>query len=111
MVKPNAAQLDSIFHALSDSTRRSILRDVSKSEKTVGEVARPYRMSLAAVSKHLNVLESAELIARERRGNFQVVRLNAKNLRPVEEWLAYYETFWNRQLDALQNYLEKGEEQ
>lgn len=75
----------------------------------MGEVARPYRMSLAAVSKHLNVLESAELIARERRGNFQIVRLNAKNLRPAEEWLAYYETFWNRQLDALQSYLE-GEE-
>jgi DNA-binding transcriptional ArsR family regulator len=110
MVKSSAARLDSIFHALSDSTRRSILRDVSKREKTVGEVAKPYRMSLAAVSKHLNVLESAELIARERRGNFQIIRINAKNLKPAEEWLAYYETFWNRQLDALQTYLE-GEEQ
>ncbi len=66
-------------------------------------------MSLAAVSKHLNVLEAAELIARERRGSFQIVRLNAKSLKPAEEWLAYYETFWNRQLDALQTYLE-GEE-
>lgn len=106
MVKTNATRLDSIFHALSDSTRRSILREVSKGEKTVGQVAKPYRMSLAAVSKHLNVLEEAELIARERRGNFQIVRLNAKNLKPAEEWLAYYEDFWNRQLDALQKYLE-----
>ena len=75
----------------------------------MGEIAKPYRMSLAAVSKHLKVLESADLIARERRGSFQIVRLNAAAMKPAEEWLAYYETFWNRQLDALQNLLE-GEE-
>lgn len=109
MVKSNAARLDSIFHALADETRRSILRDVAVGEKTVGEVAKPYRMSLAAVSKHLNVLESAELIARERRGSFQIVKINAKNLRPAEEWLAFYETFWSDRLDALQRHLEEEE--
>jgi DNA-binding transcriptional ArsR family regulator len=106
MVKSNAARLDSVFHALSDATRRAILRDVATRERTVGEVAKPYRMSLAAVSKHLNVLESAELIARERRGSFQIVKLKAHNLRPADEWLAWYEKFWNRQIDALQSYLE-----
>jgi DNA-binding transcriptional ArsR family regulator len=106
MVKTSAARLDSVFHALSDATRRSILRDVARKEKTVGEVAKPYRMSLAAVSKHLNVLESAELIARERRGSFQIVRLQPQALKPAEEWLAWYEKFWNRNLDALQQYLE-----
>jgi DNA-binding transcriptional ArsR family regulator len=110
MVKSNAVRLDSIFHALSDSTRRSILRDVSAKEKTVGEVAKPYAMSLAAVSKHLKVLEEAELIARERRGNFQIVRLNAKSLRPAEEWLAFYEKFWSEKIDSLQRYLEEGED-
>jgi DNA-binding transcriptional ArsR family regulator len=109
MVNSSAASLDSIFHALSDSTRRAILRDISNREKTVGEIAKPYQMSLAAVSKHLKVLETADLVARERRGNFQIVRLNARNLKPAEEWLAYYETFWNRQLDALQTYLEGDE--
>jgi DNA-binding transcriptional ArsR family regulator len=109
MVNSNTARLDSIFHALSDPTRRAILRDISRRDKTVGEIAMPYRMSLAAVSKHLKVLETAELVARERRGNFQIVRLNARNLKPAEEWLAYYETFWNRQLDALQTYLEGDE--
>jgi DNA-binding transcriptional ArsR family regulator len=109
MVKSNAARLDSVFHALSDSTRRSILRDITAREKTVGEIAKPYRISLAAVSKHLKVLESAELIARERRGSFQIVRLNPAPLRPAEEWLAYYQKFWERQLDALQHFLE-GEE-
>ena len=106
MVKSSAARLDRIFHALSDSTRRSILQDVASREKTVGEVAKPYRMSLAAVSKHRNVLESAALIARERRGNFQLVRLNPQSLRPADEWLAFYEKFWTRQLDALASYLE-----
>lgn len=85
------------------------MRDIAAKEKTVGEVAKPYRMSLAAVSKHLKVLEEAELIARERRGSFHIVRLNAETLKPAEDWLAYYEKFWNRQLDALQTYLE-GEE-
>ena len=63
-------------------------------------------MSLAAVSKHVKVLETADLVARERRGNFQIVRLNARTFKPAEEWLAYYETFWNQHLDALQTYLE-----
>ena len=109
MVNSLVARLDSVFHALSDPTRRSILHAVAKQEKTVGEIAKPYRMSLAAVSKHLKVLEAADLIARERRGSFQIVRLNATALKPANDWLAIYETFWNRQLDALQTLLE-GEE-
>ncbi len=106
MVDSSAVRLDAIFHALSDSTRRSILQEVAKRPRTVGEIARPYAMSLAAVSKHLKVLEAAELIARKRRGSFQIVRLNAASLRPAEEWLVYYEKFWNAQLDALQSHLE-----
>jgi DNA-binding transcriptional ArsR family regulator len=106
MVNSSTARLDSIFHALSDPTRRSILRAVSAREKTVGEIAKPYRVSLAAVSKHLKVLESANLIHREKRGSFQVVRLNAQTLKTAEEWLSYYEQFWNRSLDALQTYFE-----
>src|SRR5580698_2240292 len=106
MVKSNAARLDSVFHALSDSTRRSILRDITVREKTVGEIAKPYRISLAAVSKHLKVLESAELIARERRGSFQIVRLKAKTLKPAEEWIAFYSRYWNEQYDQLEKYLE-----
>lgn len=106
MVNSSTARLDSIFHALSDPTRRSILRAVSVREKTVGEIAKPYRVSLAAVSKHLKVLESANLIHREKRGSFQVVRLNAQTLKTAEEWLSYYEQFWNRSLDALQTYFE-----
>lgn len=109
-VCPSAAsRLDSVFHALSDSTRRSILRDVASREKTVGEIAEPYRVSLAAVSKHLKVLERAHLITREKRGSFQFVRINPVPMREAERWMAYYAKFWNQQLDALQDLLDREE--
>jgi DNA-binding transcriptional ArsR family regulator len=102
-------QLDRIFHALSDETRRAILRLLSRAEHTVGAIAEQFPISLAAVSKHLQVLDSAALISRRRDGRSQIVRLNAQSLRPAEAWLAYYETFWTQQIDALQNYLENNQ--
>jgi DNA-binding transcriptional ArsR family regulator len=109
MVEHHPATLDFVFHALSDSTRRAILRDVTVGEKSVGELAKPYSMSLAAVSKHLQVLERAELIERKRRGQFQMVRLKPNTLRAAQEWLAFYENFWTARLDALQTHLEQAE--
>jgi DNA-binding transcriptional ArsR family regulator len=106
MVK-SSLQLDLIFHALADSTRRAILHDLSRKEKTVGELAKPYKMSLAAVSKHLNVLEEARLIERKKQGSFQMVSLQAEALKSAEEWILYYQQFWGSRLDALQGFLEK----
>lgn len=100
------AALDDVFHALADATRRAILRDVTRKEKTVGELAQPYKMSLAAVSKHLDVLERASLIERERRGACRMVRLNPKPLHAAQHWLAFYENFWSVNLDRLQSQLE-----
>lgn len=108
MVKSTAKSLDGVFYALSDATRRSILHDVSKGAKTVGEVAMPYKMSLAAVSKHIAVLEQAALIERKKRGSFRVVSLNPAGLKIAEEWLAYYQRFWQLRLDSLQHFLEEG---
>ena len=76
----------------------------------MGDVARPYALTLAAVSKHLNVLEDADLIARQRRGSFQIVRLKAAALRDAEDWLAYYSKFWNANLQRLNQLLEEEEE-
>jgi DNA-binding transcriptional ArsR family regulator len=100
------AALDAVFHALADATRRAILRDITRRQMTVGEIAQPYQMSLAAVSKHLDVLERASLIRRERKGSCRMVRINATRLRAAQDWLAYYERFWSGNLDALQSYLE-----
>ncbi len=107
MVKSEVLQLDLIFHALSDSTRRSILQAIAKKEKTVSQIAKPYRMSLAAVSKHLKVLETAKLIARRKEGSFQIVSLNANSLQTAEQWISYYQQFWSSRLDALQELLEE----
>lgn len=71
-------------------------------------VAKPCKVSLAAVSKYLSVLEAAKLITREKRGSFQIVRLNARPMKDAERWLVYYERFWNRRLDAPQD-LSKSE--
>ena len=101
-------ELDSVFHALSDSTRRSILIDVTGGEKTVGAIAEPYRMSLAAVSKHLDVLEQAHLIERRRKGNCRMVRLRAERLCAAQDWLRFYENFWKGRLDALKDQLESA---
>lgn len=106
MVKSESAGLDAVFHALSDPTRRAILRDISVEQKTVGAIARPYQMSLAAVSKHLKVLEAAKLVSRERQGSFQVIRLNAAAMRTAIAWMRFYERFWNDKLDSLQALLE-----
>lgn len=101
------AQLDRVFHALSDSTRRAILFDLSRREKTVGEIARPYDMSLAAVSKHLTVLEKARLIQRRKEGSFQIVSLKADALQPAERWISRYRKFWESRLEALKDLLER----
>jgi DNA-binding transcriptional ArsR family regulator len=107
MVKSEAYKLDRIFHALSDSTRRAILHDVSKKEKTVSQIAKPHKMSLAAISKHLKVLEEAELIARKKEGSFQLVIMNAESLKTAEEWISKYQEFWGSRLEALKNFLEE----
>jgi DNA-binding transcriptional ArsR family regulator len=109
MVKSEARLLDAIFHALADATRRSILMDIARREKSVGEIAKPYRMSLAAVSKHLKVLGAARLIERRKRGSYQIVSLNPAALKTAEQWLAYHQRFWDDRLDALKNLLEKDE--
>lgn len=70
------------------------------------DVARPYRMSLAAVSKHLQVLERADLIRRQRCGSRHIVRLQAQSLKLAEEWIAFYSRFWNERLDNLEKFLE-----
>lgn len=107
MVDSSVYDLDLIFQALADPTRRSILRHVARRGLTVTEIARPYRMSLAAVSKHLKVLERARLIQREKRGSFSHVRLNPEALMNAERWMTYYQQFWETRLDSLKMILEK----
>lgn len=105
MVDIQESQLDAVFHALGDPTRRMMLRRLVQGERTVGQLAEPFSMSLAAASKHIKALESAGLISREVLGRTHVCRLNAGPLRVADEWLRYYESFWTARLDRLEELL------
>lgn len=105
MVEHQAEPLDSIFHALSDPTRREMLHSLARKERTVSELAAPFRMSLAAASKHVKVLENAGLIRRTVQGRTHVCRLAPEPLADAHEWLRFYERFWNERLDTLEREL------
>lgn len=105
MVEYQTLQMNAVFHALGDATRRRMLRDLARGERTVGELAKPFAMSLAAASKHIKVLERARLIRREVRGRTHTCRLDPGPLASAHEWLGTYERFWTSQLDALERFL------
>jgi DNA-binding transcriptional ArsR family regulator len=100
-VELQAPQLDIIFHALGDATRRQMLRELANGARTVGQLAEPFDISLAAASKHIKALESAGLIRREVRGRTHVCRLDPGPLASANEWLTFYERFWTASLDKL----------
>jgi len=109
MVELDSPQLDSVFHALGDATRRRMLHQLAEGERTVGELAQPFAMSLAAASKHIKALEGAGLIRREVRGRTHVCRLNPGPLASADAWLRYYERFWTGRLDALEKLLREDD--
>ncbi len=100
-------KLSVTFSAISDSTRRSILAQLSQGEKTVNSVAQSFDMSLPAVSKHIRVLEKAGLVNRRREGVTHHLSLNAEPLKNASEWFEYYKQFWSRQFDQLEVFLNK----
>jgi DNA-binding transcriptional ArsR family regulator len=101
MVELNTPALDTVFQALTDATRRAMLRSLAEGDRNIGELAAPFDMSLAAVSKHVKVLERAGLVRRMVKGRTHVCRLEPAPLAAADEWLRFYEQFWNLRLDAL----------
>lgn len=110
MVELQTYRLDTIFHALGDATRRQMLHELSKGERTVGQLAEPYAISLAAASKHIKALENAGLIRREIRGRTHFCRLDPGPLASAHEWLSFYERFWNTRLDVLERLLREEDQ-
>ncbi|MER9959720.1 metalloregulator ArsR/SmtB family transcription factor [Mesorhizobium sp. M0045] len=105
MVELQTPQMDAVFHALGDATRRHMLRDLAAGEKTVSQLAEPFAMSLAAASKHIKTLENAGLIRREVRGRTHLCRLAPGPLASAHQWLSFYERFWTGRLDVLERLL------
>ena len=96
-----AAQLDLVFRALGDSTRRAMLGQLANREHTVGELAEPYHITLASASKHIKSLERAGLVRRTVRGRTHFVRLDPRPLAKADEWLREYERLWDIRLSKL----------
>ena len=109
MVELQTPELDTIFHALADTTRRRMLRELAGGERTVGQLAEPFSMSLAAASKHVKALENAGLIRREVRGRTHLCRLDPGPLASAHHWLTFYERFWTGRLDALEQLLREDD--
>lgn len=95
------AGMDAVFHALASQARRDMLGRLAGGELTVGQLAAPLAMSLAAASKHVQVLERAGLVCRRVTGRQHVCRLDPAPLASASGWLRFYEHFWNERLDAL----------
>jgi DNA-binding transcriptional ArsR family regulator len=103
----NSQQLDRTFGALADRTRRAIIGRLARGDATVGELARPFRVSRPAISQHLRVLERAGLVRRTRDGRLSRCRLDAAGMRDAAEWVERYRAFWTGRLDALARYIER----
>lgn len=101
----SADQLSLTFSALADPTRRAILARLASGETTVTDLARPFKMTKPAVTKHLKVLERARLIERGRDAQWRPCRLKAKPLRDAHDWIDQYRKFWEERLDRLEEYL------
>ena len=108
MVKYQRSHLDTTFAALADPSRRAMLARLANGGATVGQLAEPFPMSLPAVTKHLNVLQKAGLITRQRDGRMRRCRLRGERLSEAMHWLEQTRQFWDAQLEALARHLGEG---
>ena len=109
MVELETPRLDAVFHALGDATRRRMLRDLADGERSVGALAAPFEMSLAAASKHVKALERAGLVRRRVMGRTHFCRLQAQALAQAHAWIGFYERFWSDRLDILEDLLRRDD--
>lgn len=111
MVEQKREELDSVFHALADPTRRAMIQRLSEGDRSVGDLAAPFRMSFAGASKHVRVLEQAGLVQRTVKGRTHVCRLNPVPLAEADAWLRRVERFWSLRLDRLAVVLEEDKKE
>ena len=108
MVNYYQRQLDLSFGALAHPIRRGILARLSTGEATVAELAKPYKVSATAISKHMRILEEAGLLSRKKEGRTHHCRLEQKRMQEAQAWIERHRKFWNDKLDALERYLKEN---
>ena len=96
-----------IFHALSDSIRRKMLKTLASGDRRVTDLAKPHAVSLPAISKHVKVLERAGLVTRLRQGSEHYIQLRTPPLKQASKWIAFYQQFWSTQLEDLEQLLSR----
>jgi DNA-binding transcriptional ArsR family regulator len=111
MVNNSSEQLTTVFFALADPTRRAILERLAKGEASGTELARPFSISVPAISKHLRVLKNADLILHRKDGRTHMFRLAAGPMKEAANWLEHYRHFWESQFDSLDTYLQATSEE
>jgi DNA-binding transcriptional ArsR family regulator len=111
MVNIQSSELDLLFQALSDPTRRQILSMLNTGTSTIGQLADPFKMSLPAISKHIRILEKAKLLNRKKIGRIHECSMNPEALKTVEECIQFYTHFWNERLDVFAQNLETEKEE
>jgi len=111
MVKYNSGTIDATLSALADPTRRAIIERLEITECSVLEIAKPFRISLPAISKHLKVLERAGLIERHKNGKTHIISLIAGPMKNAAEWLNHYSIFWEGQLESFSKYINNKNEE
>jgi DNA-binding transcriptional ArsR family regulator len=109
MVEENNSPLDLVFQALADGSRRRMLHELADRDCTIGELAKPFSMSFAAVSKHVKSLERAGLVKRRIEGRTHIIHLNPRPMAAAQRFLKFYERLWNDQLDKLEALLQRDE--
>ena len=105
-----AKDVQPVFRALADPTRRAIIAMLAKGERPISEIAAAFDMTRPAVAKHLAVLHEGDLIAVEQRGRERINRLNPRALRTAADWLNHFDVFWDERLAALKQAVERKEE-
>lgn len=103
----NVAQLDRVFYAIGNKTRRAILANLAEGEQSTGAIAKEFTLSRPAISKHLGVLKAAGLVRRRHEGRNQIYTLEAEPLLAARNWLSRYERFWQLSMTRLQQHLEQ----
>lgn len=108
MVNHHPHHLDLVFGALAHPIRRGILARLARGEATVAELARPFKVSAPAITRHMRILEDAGLLSREKLGREHHCRIEAQRLKEAEAWMEQHRKFWHERLDALEHYLKEN---
>ena len=104
----NQTDTNKVFAALADPSRRRVIELLHEKDSTLLELVESFSMSFQALSKHINILESADLLRKEKQGKYRILKLNRKALQSSLEWMSYYSNFWNESFDKLEELIDKN---